>query len=429
MRFVVGTGVTLLARILGFVASVASGLLLARLLGPELRGEYALIVLIPGLMMVLGNLGIDVANVYFVGARRYAVEEVISNSLWCAAGLGCCCIFAFVGLSRVLDLHFLRSIPFLFLLLPVLALPLWLLGSFLNAVLQGRELFVQMNIVHLGFSLSQLLGLLFLLVLFPLGLLGAVVAWIVGVIVFFVLSSYFVSRLISSKLTFRITVFRDSLRFGIQAYFTTVCGFLSYRLDMFLVAHFLDKTEVGYYAVAVGLAELLWYLSHSAATVLIPRVAGLASSKADEMTSMVGRHVLILTLVSGLVLLVVGRPVVLWGFGTAYESCLRPLYLLLPGVVALSLGRIFSGYFAGRGMPKFSLFSTLLALVLNVCLNLILIPRWGLAGAAVASSVAYTLATVSSLYFFLRTSSATIEDVLLPRWSDIAAYVRWIKRM
>ena len=68
-----------------------------------------------------------------------------------------------------------------------------------------------------------------------------------------------------------------------------------------------------------------------------------------------------------------------------------------------------------------------IALILNVGLNVILIPRWGVAGAAVASTVSYTVAGATLLMFFLADSKLSWQQVLLPKRNELVGHLHWAK--
>ena len=66
----------------------------------------------------------------------------------------------------------------------------------------------------------------------------------------------------------------------------------------------------------------------------------------------------------------------------------------MPGVWALSLGKLLAIHLAGAGRPKVGTVAAVASLIATLALDLLLIPLWGIQGAAIASSVAYTLSTV-----------------------------------
>ena len=97
-------------------------------------------------------------------------------------------------------------------------------------------------------------------------------------------------------------VSRTLLRFGIVGYASFLTTFLNFRLDTFLVNLFANASQVGFYAVAVSLAETIWYISTSATTVLTPRVAAGESTESDATTGLVSRAVVGMSLIAAIVL-------------------------------------------------------------------------------------------------------------------------------
>lgn len=129
---------------------------------------------------------------------------------------------------------------------------------------------------------------------------------------------------------------KESLRYGGKGYVGNIAQFLNYRLNIFLVAYFLDVAAVGFYVLAVGMAERLWMIPGSIGTVLFPRVAAIDKTQANQLTPKVSRHTLFIVFMLSIVLLALARPLIQLLFGTAFLPSVEPLMVLLPGIVALS---------------------------------------------------------------------------------------------
>jgi O-antigen/teichoic acid export membrane protein len=93
-------------------------------------------------------------------------------------------------------------------------------------------------------------------------------------------------------------------------------------------------------------------------------------------------------------------------------------------VVALSYSKVLFSDLGGRGKPYYGTYASLASLVVTLGLDLVLIPRWGITGAAVGASLGYITNAVCALVFYLRLSGNRLSDVLLVRKSDIGAGVR-----
>ena len=212
------------------------------------------------------------------------------------------------------------------------------------------------------------------------------------------------------------------MRFGLVGYLSYLMSFLNFRLDALLVNIFRNATEVGFYAVAVSMAETIWYIANAASTVLAPRVAS-AQSTSDETTGRVSRVVGSTSLLAAILLALAAPLMVRILFGTAFQSSVAAVWLLLPGVVTLSVSRVLSSYLLGRNKQVVDLVASLAGLAATIALDLTLIPRYGFAGAAVASSIAYTITLLVNLTWVVRHSELTLRLLLIPTRGDLLLLV------
>lgn len=133
--------VTFITEVLLFITGFIVAIIIARVLGPAGDGIYSLILLIPGIMISFGNFGIGPASAYFVGSKKYKIEDVVSNSLILALFLGFILILIFGGLFQLgFFQKFIHSnqISPLYLWIIVLTIPISLLLSFLQSIIGGR---------------------------------------------------------------------------------------------------------------------------------------------------------------------------------------------------------------------------------------------------------------------------------------------------
>jgi O-antigen/teichoic acid export membrane protein len=101
-------------------------------------------------------------------------------------------------------------------------------------------------------------------------------------------------------------------------------------------------------------------------------------------------------------------------------GAVRVVAILVPGMVTGALSTVLSAYLAGSGLPGLATVVAAVNVSSNIVLCLILIPSFGYAGAAAASSISYSLAAVLTTYFFLRESRMPLASILLPRRADFA---------
>jgi O-antigen/teichoic acid export membrane protein len=102
------------------------------------------------------------------------------------------------------------------------------------------------------------------------------------------------------------------------------------------------------------------------------------------------------------------------------------VWLLLPGIVTLSVARVLSSYLLGRNRLKVDFFASLAGLAMTLVLDLTLIPRYGFVGAAIASSVAYTTTMLVNMTWVVRNSHLTVRSLLVPTWADVRSLQQYL---
>jgi O-antigen/teichoic acid export membrane protein len=219
-------------------------------------------------------------------------------------------------------------------------------------------------------------------------------------------------------------ILRSFFNFGIRGYAANLMMLLSYRLDALIVNGLRGVTSLGYYSVATAMAETLTYGAVGFALVLFPQVSSVERKEADRIAPVVCRNAVFMTLVGAVVMFVVSRQLILFVFGSGMTTALQPLWLLLPGIVSLAAARVISSYLSGIGKPIFTTYIAAGAVFLTVVLDLLLIPPYGINGAAAASSIVYTCTAAASVWIFKLESGAGLLETLVVRPDDFARYRR-----
>ncbi len=397
---------TFLVRVLSLFFSIVNAAIIARLLGPEGKGMLALALLVPGMLGLFLSGGIEVANVYFAGSRRLDVPTLSANSvaftiLATIVGLGLVFALGAAGWLKVI----VPGVPAWILFIAMLGFPISLLNGFFSTILQGLQRIVTLNLISLFNGFLTLILTLMLVVALRFGLIGALVATLLSGVLSLIVLVFFLRREGGVLIPrWERSVVRSTLSFGLKGQIGNMLQFFNYRLDMFILNGFLGPANVGIYAVSVKLAELLWYLPNAVGFVIFPKAA---ASRPEEMNRFTPRVFLItlgLTALGGLCLTLVGRPAIDLVFSSAFAAAYVPMLLLLPGVVLLGGAKVLTNEIAGRGYPHYNSINSGLALVITVVLDLLLIPRYGVVGAALASSVAYIVVFLTAIGFYLTVS-------------------------
>jgi O-antigen/teichoic acid export membrane protein len=425
MRKFVRDSASVLATQIGVTAlGVATSVITARMLGPHDRGLFQLLVLLPTTLANFVKLGIPQANVYFMRREGASASDVASNSIWFALLLGGgLAVVAYVCRDWMLA-PFLREAPPATVLAVLALVPCVLLQTFFSGVLQAEQRFREFNIQQLLPAFLALLGMPVALVWLRMGLVGAIVTQTAIALVVTVWLAGRVHRTARFRLGWNAGLARGMLTFGGKSYLQTLASTLHFRVDQYMIAMFLDPTQVGLYAVAVNLTNLLLKVPDATGTVLYPRIAGAGDRDMHAQTSVVCRHTLFVMVVGALAYAIGGPFALRLLYGEAYAGAIRPMLLMLPGIVMISLYLLLTRNFTSRNRQQVNIVAAAAALAINVGLNALLIPRWGIAGAAVSTAVSYSIAALILLVMFVRESGYTVADTVLVRRTELDGYVQ-----
>ncbi len=426
-----GASITFAARVAALLLGIASSVIVARALGPAGRGQYTLIILIPTFLQISGGLGLDQAIVYLVARNRNEARSIAFTLASVSAGLGLLLIAAYAALSRLPPyMGYLRAAevdpPLVWIL--VILLPVTLVAvCFISAIL-GLERYRFYNLASLIGPVSTLVLLLALVVGLRLGVTGAVLASAGSSLLAIVGTASLLMLTSSGRTRLAPGIVGEALRYGIRVHAANVAWFLHNRSDMFLVGYLAGPAALGYYATAVGLAEKLNLPPSAVGTVLFPKIAAATGEAARRVTPVACRYTLSLTLLLCAGLALLAWPLIYVLFGTPFLPAVPLLWLLLPGVVSLSVGRLLSADLNGRGLPgSVARVNVAMALV-NIALNLWWIPIWGAAGSAAATSISYSAAVILLGRRYVRESAAGWRDLLVLTRSERADLARLILR-
>jgi O-antigen/teichoic acid export membrane protein len=397
---------------------VFNGFLLARLLGPAAKGDYYLLTLLPVTIMVLIQLGLPQAFGFF--AARGKTTGIVTKTVSLTAILS---LAAFLVLAAVLPLlreTFMHGLSPCLIVFALLGLPLALNYALTQGIVLGRQAVLWNAALNIGATCSATMFLVLLVGEMGLGVAGGVSAWLLYSLVQtagFLIAARRVGMAIEKP---EPASYRDLLHYALPLYPGSVTLFFDYRADVYLLAWLLASpaASLGYYSMAVSLAEMVFFLPNAVSALFFPHVAGSSREESDRQAPLVSRVTLLLTGAAALALAPIAT-VLIQVLLPAFMPALPALYILLPGVVALSIGKVVTGYVTGLGLTAISSLLNIGAFVLNVLVNLMLIPRFGILGASVASLVSYTALSVAFTLVAARLTHARVLDFWVPGRDDV----------
>jgi O-antigen/teichoic acid export membrane protein len=207
------------------------------------------------------------------------------------------------------------------------------------------------------------------------------------------------------------------LKYSLKGFVLWVSTFLVYRLDLMIVNYFRGTAEAGVYAVATQCTMLLLLIPHAISHLLQARVSA-TQDEGGDFSCRVARNTSLL-LFAACLLSVPGAFLISSVYGSAFSDLVVQLWILLPGVYLLGVQLVLSQYFIGTGMPVFLPLTWLATLVLNIALNLVVVPLYGARGAALASTICYAGISLVVLTLFKTKTYHSLRSILIPSIGEI----------
>lgn len=417
---------TYLRQLLAGLAQLGVVLVAARNLGVEQTGNLVLVLLLPKVLAVILNFGTGSANVYYIASGKVKPEVAwaYSRDLTAAVSL--------VGLSSAAFLisckpgYFLAEVQDLSLAISLVSFPFILTVSAVASIFQASEDFQSFNWIILFQPV--------------LAVLGACTLWAFGAVnLNQLLIAVTISHIISGvgallALRRRVQLLgrpkgvrcyaRQAIRYGSKTQVANILTFLNYRVDIFLVSAITEPSFTGLYAIAIRAAEQLWLIAQAFATVVLPYFSKLhmLSSKGHNVVRNIARLVFWITLVGAILQGMYVEPFITLLFGAEFLEAATTLRILLVGVVALSASQILFSDLAARNHAGLNLAFAAIILIVNVVANLLLIPEFGIDGAAAATSGAFVFGLFVRLWGHSVLNRTIWWSPLLPHWSEIKAF-------
>jgi O-antigen/teichoic acid export membrane protein len=179
---------------------------------------------------------------------------------------------------------------------------------------------------------------------------------------------------------------------------SSAAWFIYVKVDQVIIGRMMNETQVGLYAAAVKLSEIWNFIPSIICTSLFPAIVN-ARIKGDEVYRQRLKSLYwflgLAALILAIPITILARPIVLFLFGPSYQASIIVLQIYIWTGVGMFLGAGVSQYMLAENMVKTTLFLSLLGMAVNIGLNLIWIPEFGLIGAAWASVVSYLVVPVA----------------------------------
>ena len=413
-----GTGLVFIGTILGTLLGLITRIITVRYITTTEFGLLSLALVIVNILAILSSLGFENSVPryisYALGKKEYTkVWATIKTSLKVSLLLSIILSFTLFFLSPRIANLFHKSSLITPIRILAFTVPLMVLSNLLISILRGLEdvkgkIYFQ-NIFPFGIKII----LLSLVILLGFSFKGVLYAYLFGSLLTLVLIIHYakkrISKLIPKPLTSSPALTRELVVFSLPLLGTSISTMIMAWTDTIMLGYFKSADVVGLYNVALPLSRFIALPLGALAFIYLPIASQLyAQGKIKEMKGLyatVTKWTFFVTLPVLLCMLLAPKSILSLLFGNKYIGASIALQLLV-------IGEFVHTFLGPNGMTMISLgrtniilFCTLVSALSNVILNLLLIPKYGLAGAAGASAFSLALANILLSGFIFKFST------------------------
>ncbi len=409
MRFFDSTIAILATQILGLISVFFVNLLISRHFGEAGKGYVSLIVYLAEVLFSISNLALGFTAQYYVSKGLAAPRRLYSNIVLFSISAGIVVVALFVlthswwrGFLQNLDLS--QLLPSLILVFALLIFePACQLLIAIGRIGKRSAVILSQNYLLLG----ALIVLLVVTIPHPQHVAWLYVATCFAAVLVAILV---LKQDIGLPTSPSFSLFKATMKYGGWIYAANLFGYLYARTDFFVLSALGSIEAAGVYSVASGLTSPLFMLAMAVHTVFYPKTSSESDDDAAVTTPFYYRQALLVQSACALGLAVLARPVLGW-YGPGFVSGLVPMLILLLAVIGRGLNGILILHILGRGKAYTKSLAVIGALVVAIVLCYLLIPRYGMTGAATATAVAVFTENIILTFLYRKLVHGRISDL------------------
>src|SRR5438132_6505820 len=408
-----------------------SSLVGARALGPAGRGDLFVVVVWPPVIAMLAGLGLPTAYRYWMAKEPERVSRLFSNAVIYTVIVGVISILV----ADLIVPHLVGSrSPQVMTLLRIyqINIPAALFLNLMRGLLEGTRRFGWAGAARLLSFIVQGPGFAILWLLGNLTVRTGAYTLIIGQTASTLLGVFAVWHQLSPRWQPSWSELKSSMHYGLRDYPGGVADFTTLRLDQLLLGAMASNVAIGLYVIAVRLSEMTTLAADAIADALLPEVA--ASEKTGRAELLCARSLRVAIYMHLLLLppLWLAAPLILRIlFGDSFVPATGAFRWLLVAAGVWSCGSIVINALRGFGHPGMSTVARFAAALVTGIGLVVLLPRLGITGAAIASLIGYSVMLMIALIGFIKKRQLHLwenclrpqrRDLLVPNWRSLMGF-------
>jgi len=219
-----------------------------------------------------------------------------------------------------------------------------------------------------------------------------------------------------SDLSLSKQVFKSMFEYGWKTQLSAFIQFLNYRLSFYFLEHFEGIGSVGIFSIGITFSEAIWTITRSIAVILYSDVVNSKSSEESILKTKSSLKLsFILMLIFLLGIIIIPGSVYEMIFGRAFRGTKEIMLILSPGILAIAISDMIGYYFSGIKELRILNVKSIVGLVITLVFSFLLIPKYGIFGACIVTTLSYSVSALLLFLKFYRSTEFRIQDYLITK--------------
>lgn len=407
---------SILTKFISFTIGIVQSILVARYLGSELKGINAYISSIASVGSIIVTFGMHQAYPYF--RKKYGKEAVFQDfaSLIMFLYSGLLIIAAALAIFLPVSLE-LKAV---FILIPLLGY---------SRIVGYLTLVEAPNVRNAWWTVISIIEIVYVALLWIF--IERNIYWGISILLFAdVLKCIIYTVLLRVRPRWSKNIpklFSELLKYGFFPMLALLMTTLNYRIDVMMLRQYdsITNAMVGVYSLGISLSDKIVLIPDTLKGVLVSKLT--KGAEHDEVAK-VCRLGFWTSLVLCLLIFALGKPVIHLLYGAEYDGAYSVVLITAAGILAVIFFKLIAQYNIVNKKQKLNVLLLSVAIVVDVVLNLIFIPLWGIQGAAFATSVGNLACGITFVLYFSRISGIPVSKMILIQKEDIRYVKSFFKK-
>lgn len=403
---------TLVNKVITILLGVLTSAFINRYAGASIKGEYAVFLNYLNIISVIANLGMYQAYPYY---KRKGEKDILNKFVNIFYYQFIIYLLIFIIGILFIDNGFINRILFM--------LPVAVLVNQLNFIVMVENINYKnyINIIS-NFVKFALAAIAF----FFLQRKISVLVFNLFLVDIVLLVSYICKLKVKLSVKYINYSFIISIiKFGAIAMITSLLVNMNYKLDVLMLDHYVNTNLVGIYSVGVTLAEFGWLIPDTFKDVLFSKTARSDSTKSIINCLKISFYAIFVAII---LVVLFGKLFIKIMYGVEFLDSYFVTTILFMGIPAMAWFKIISTLYLAKGKRYFYLITLLLSVIANILANVVLIPRFSIYGASLASVISYTVCGGIFLADFCRKYKIRLVDIFIINKEDVGRLRKLIRK-